>query len=120
MALCRPSPVTMQSIALYSLSRCVEQSGGLYRGWSPTCFCRMSNYAYFGSYAVFKSAFTPEGHTGPLPLLSNVAAGGCAGITYWLSCYPVRWGENDVLAHTMISSLLVLRRTELVPMRKIQ
>ena len=23
---------------------------GLYRGWLPVCLCRMSNYAYFGSY----------------------------------------------------------------------
>lgn len=28
--------------------------GGLYRGWTLTALCRMSNYAYFGPYEYFR------------------------------------------------------------------
>jgi solute carrier family 25 (mitochondrial carnitine/acylcarnitine transporter), member 20/29 len=61
---------------------------GLYRGWSAVAFCRMSNYAYFGTYVYFRDVFTPEGHVGRLPIWNNVAAGALAGIMHCLACYP--------------------------------
>lgn len=60
---------------------------GLFRGWLPTCLCRMSNYSYFGGYAYFRKVFNPEG--GKMGLVSSVGAGGAAGVCYWLSCYPM-------------------------------
>ena len=67
---------------------------GIYRGWAPVCFSRMSNYAYFGSYFFIskklESLVQKEGEPkGPLPPWAAVVAGGCSGIFYWLSCYPM-------------------------------
>ena len=74
---------------------------GIYRGWLPVCFSRMSNYAYFGSYA-FISAQTrsffniPKGEK--LPFLASLFAGGTAGFMYWLSCYPMDVVKNRMMA----------------------
>ena len=70
---------------------------GIYRGWLPCAFTRMSNYAYFGSYAYIKSWMTPEGG-GKLNMSASVIAGGLAGISYWLSCYPFDVVKNRMMA----------------------
>lgn len=65
---------------------------GLYRGWLCTVYCRMSNWAYFGGYAFFKN-YLMQGREGRSQL-REVAAGGAAGITYWLTCYPIDLVKN--------------------------
>lgn len=65
---------------------------GLYRGWLPVCLCRMSNYAYFGSYTAISGAIgdrvgVKKGEK--LPVGAALLAGGSAGFCYWLSCYPI-------------------------------
>jgi len=76
---------------------------GLYRGWVPVCLCRMSNYAYFGSYA-YISAMLAEWVHGedfkgkPLPLSAAILAGGLTGFCYWLSCYPMDVIKNRIQA----------------------
>jgi solute carrier family 25 carnitine/acylcarnitine transporter 20/29 len=75
---------------------------GLYRGFSAVAFCRMSNYAYFGAYELYKQTFLRfQANSSNSPKHSNNAgstklspglsmcAGGLAGISYWFSCYPV-------------------------------
>lgn len=67
---------------------------GLYAGWVTTVLCRMSNYAYFGTYAVMSKLLNPEG--GKMGLGTAVMAGSVTGVAYWLSCYPL-----DVLKNRM-------------------
>eukprot|EP00808_Paulinella_micropora_P027516 g76614.t1 len=64
---------------------------GLYRGFVPVMFCRMSNYSYFGSYAFFSNAFAHTDDQGRQTTSkpATIVSGGLAGITYWLSCYPL-------------------------------
>lgn len=85
---------------------------GLYRGFLPVVFCRMSNYAYFGAYEMWKqvyarvvpSAATPASTGGGSQIAQKptkaaaVFSGGMAGISYWLSCYPM-----DVIKARMMS-----------------
>jgi len=61
--------------------------------------CRMSNWAYFGSYELFKTSLMPRGD-GPkkLSLGASVLAGGLAGSCYWLSCYPIDVIKNRIQA----------------------
>jgi len=75
---------------------------GIYRGWLPVAFSRMSNYSYFGSYAYIsatvRSQFNiPKGEK--LPFLASLFAGGMAGFMYWLSCYPM-----DVIKNRMMTA----------------
>jgi solute carrier family 25 (mitochondrial carnitine/acylcarnitine transporter), member 20/29 len=75
---------------------------GLYRGFAPTVFCRMSNYAYFGGYALMMrllGAIDENGNRRKLSLGSAVLSGGGAGVFYWLSCYPM-----DVVKNRMQST----------------
>lgn len=78
---------------------------GLYRGLLPVMFCRMSNYAYFGAYEMWKgvyarfmqpptvaAALAPGARAAPVPAskptkAAAVFSGGMAGICYWFSCY---------------------------------
>ena len=56
------------------------------------CLCRMSNYAYFGSYAFISSKISAMVGKKPgekLPVAASLVAGGSAGICYWLACYPI-------------------------------
>lgn len=76
---------------------------GIYRGWIPVCFSRMSNYSYFGSYALISASLADltrvEGQpAGPLPPWAAVIAGGSAGVCYWLSCYPMDVIKNRIMA----------------------
>jgi solute carrier family 25 carnitine/acylcarnitine transporter 20/29 len=84
---------------------------GIYRGWVPVCFSRMSNYAYFGSYFFISQKLgdmvanedgedkpMPTKKRGPLPPWAAVIAGGCSGICYWLSCYPMDVVKNKIMA----------------------
>ena len=76
---------------------------GIYRGWLPVCLSRMSNYSYFGSYAFISGALAnavrEEGQPdAPLPPWAAVAAGGSAGVCYWLSCYPIDVVKNRIMA----------------------
>eukprot|EP00049_Salpingoeca_infusionum_P004686 m.82338 g.82338 ORF g.82338 m.82338 type:complete len:302 (+) comp12685_c0_seq3:225-1130(+) len=76
----------------------------LYAGWVPTALCRMSNYAYFGSYALIKQSLAkiapPSASVqGSFSnLLLSVCGGGLAGICYWLSCYPLDVIKNRMQA----------------------
>jgi solute carrier family 25 carnitine/acylcarnitine transporter 20/29 len=52
----------------------------------------MSNWSYFGGYEYFRQMFTPknaDGSYGRPTLMSASLCGGMAGISYWLSCYPM-------------------------------
>eukprot|EP01089_Gocevia_fonbrunei_P015409 TRINITY_DN4505_c0_g4_i2.p1 TRINITY_DN4505_c0_g4~~TRINITY_DN4505_c0_g4_i2.p1 ORF type:complete len:184 (+),score=39.50 TRINITY_DN4505_c0_g4_i2:587-1138(+) len=69
---------------------------GVYRGWAPTMFCRMCNFAYFGPYEFFRRKL--GGEAGKLSLGASVVAGGCTGICYWLSCYPMDVIKNKIQA----------------------
>jgi solute carrier family 25 carnitine/acylcarnitine transporter 20/29 len=62
---------------------------GLYNGWTCVAFCRLSNYAYFGSYEIFKNFFQSKHKDKTLSSLELITCGGLAGISYWFSCYPV-------------------------------
>lgn len=64
---------------------------GIFRGWLPTCLCRMSNYSYFGGYAFISTSIRktfdiPKSEKLPIP--ASLFAGGMAGFLFWLSCYP--------------------------------
>jgi solute carrier family 25 carnitine/acylcarnitine transporter 20/29 len=76
---------------------------GIYRGWLPVCLCRMSNYSYFGSYAVISSSvarMVRDDHTEgeKLPFIASFIAGGASGICFWLSCYPIDVVKNKIQA----------------------
>jgi hypothetical protein len=79
---------------------------GLYRGWVPTCLCRMSNYAYFGPYEYMKRKIAAK-QTGTPTLTykmgTSVLAGATAGLCYWLSCYPMDVIKNRILAAPDVS-----------------
>jgi solute carrier family 25 carnitine/acylcarnitine transporter 20/29 len=79
---------------------------GLYRGWVPTCLCRMSNYAYFGPYEYMKRKIAAK-QTGTPTLAykmgTSVLAGATAGLCYWLSCYPMDVIKNRILAAPDVS-----------------
>jgi len=75
----------------------VLQTGGiraLYAGWVPTIFHRGSNWAYFGGYEVMKRFLTPPGSEAKLSPFASIAAGACAGTSFWLSCYPIDVVKN--------------------------
>lgn len=92
---------------------------GLYRGWVPTCLSRMSNYAYFGPYEYFRRSFgmnrNDEAQKSLLQsMAASIAAGGMAGICYWISCYPIDVMKNRIqvhvdvfLIHAMVQSCVV-------------
>jgi solute carrier family 25 carnitine/acylcarnitine transporter 20/29 len=69
---------------------------GLFRGWAPTAFCRMSNYSYFGAYAYFCHLLNP-GQTRKMSFFESIMAGGGAGIAYWFSCYPFDVVKNKMM-----------------------
>eukprot|EP00039_Didymoeca_costata_P030030 m.27606 g.27606 ORF g.27606 m.27606 type:complete len:298 (+) comp7911_c0_seq4:125-1018(+) len=79
---------------------------GIYRGWLPVALCRMSNYSYFGSYLFISSKLKEElcksedleEKDKPLPFAAALAAGGCSGFVYWLSCYPIDVVKNRIQA----------------------
>lgn len=76
---------------------------GIYRGWLPVCLCRMSNYSYFGSYAVISASLAQmfrgdSADDGKLPFAASFIAGGASGICYWLSCYPIDVVKNKMQA----------------------
>jgi solute carrier family 25 carnitine/acylcarnitine transporter 20/29 len=57
----------------------------LFHGYSATAAARACNFAYFGGYAAARD--TLARHTDSATL-RTLAAGGFAGITYWLAAYP--------------------------------
>jgi hypothetical protein len=106
-----------------ALRRTVAGVLGLYRGFLPVMFCRMSNYAYFGAYEVWKGVYAQfiqpsssgasAGGVGQKPTkVAAIFAGGMSGISYWLSCYPldvVKVGitlTHSCLAHPMGAVML--------------
>mmetsp|Transcript_1496 Transcript_1496/g.4524 ORF Transcript_1496/g.4524 Transcript_1496/m.4524 type:complete len:239 (-) Transcript_1496:82-798(-) len=63
---------------------------GLYRGWTMTALCRMSNYAYFGPYEFFRSKFgmtsgSSEGRSILQSMGITVLCGSLTGVCYWFS-----------------------------------
>jgi solute carrier family 25 carnitine/acylcarnitine transporter 20/29 len=68
----------------------------LYAGWVPTIFHRGSNWSYFGAYEAARRFLTPAGKEGKLTPLASLLAGGIAGTSFWLSCYPI-----DVIKNRM-------------------
>ena len=70
---------------------------GIYRGWVPTAFCRMSNYAYFGTYEWMRRYLSGDSSQ-KLTLGPSMVAGGSAGVAYWLSCYPMDVIKNRIMA----------------------
>ena len=72
---------------------------GLYRGFLPVMFCRMSNYAYFGAYEFWKGVYARAMPGQAAVVAANgtnkptkgaaVFSGGMAGFCYWFSCYPM-------------------------------
>ena len=75
---------------------------GLYRGWLMTVYCRMSNWAYFGGYAAVQGWLAAHGGEGRSARFNSVAAGGGAGVAYWLTCFPADVVKNRM--QTMPSS----------------
>jgi solute carrier family 25 carnitine/acylcarnitine transporter 20/29 len=73
---------------------------GLYRGWMATAFCRMSNWAYFGSYAYISKIVNPSGEK---TMATSVLSGGLAGVCYWFSCYPMVVVKNRMQASSLQS-----------------
>jgi len=71
---------------------------GIYRGWTAVALCRMSNYSYFGSYALISSWFSDKQTDKPLPFSAAIMAGGLSGCCYWLSCYPLDVIKNRIQA----------------------
>lgn len=85
---------------------------GIYRGWFAVALCRMSNYAYFGGYALMQSILIPRFGTGPtgkdLPLWASLAGGSMAGVCYWLSCYPLDVIKARIQANPSASTVSFL------------
>ena len=76
---------------------------GIYRGWLPVVLSRMSNYSYFGGQVFFSGMIAGmvgvNVETGEkLPIGYSLISGGCAGCTYWLSCYPFDVVKNRMMA----------------------
>ena len=74
---------------------------GVYRGYFATIICRMSNYAYFGPYELFRRKLAGTNSSGGQKKLSmgaTVLAGAGAGICYWLACYPMDVVKNKIQA----------------------
>ncbi len=64
---------------------------GVYQGLGITFFRDIGgNCFYFGVYEYLKRQLTEEGQSvSKLPAHKLLLAGGCAGICYWLSIYPI-------------------------------
>ena len=70
---------------------------GIYRGHMLVTACRMSNWSYFGGYALAShyliSSSSSNGNNGADDKVRRAAttllAGSFAGVSYWLSCYPL-------------------------------
>mmetsp|Transcript_16621 Transcript_16621/g.51978 ORF Transcript_16621/g.51978 Transcript_16621/m.51978 type:complete len:310 (-) Transcript_16621:1767-2696(-) len=79
----------------------------LFHGYSATAAARACNFAYFGGYAAARD--TLARHTDSATL-RTLAAGGFAGITYWLAAYPFDVVKNrmqgDNLAAPRYRSML--------------
>ena len=76
---------------------------GLYRGWTMSALCRMSNYAYFGPYELFRRQFgmssgSSEGRTLLESLAASVLCGSLTGACYWSACYPFDVVKNRIMA----------------------
>jgi len=106
-----PSPAPLYTGPRSCVSYVLRTQGflGIYRGFLPVMFCRMSNYAYFGAYEFWKTVYARyiqpggvvgrSGSNGAVPTkVAAVFSGGMAGITYWFSCFPM-----DVVKARMMS-----------------
>lgn len=76
---------------------------GLYRGWTMTALCRMSNYAYFGPYELLRKQFgMTSGSSGGRSMLQSlgvsVLCGSLTGVCYWTCCYPFDVVKNRIQA----------------------
>ena len=58
----------------------------------------MSNYSYFGTYEYMRRRLSGDESGKKLTLGASVAAGGTAGVAYWLSCYPMDVIKNRIMA----------------------
>lgn len=102
--------------------RQLGMANGIYRGWLPVCLCRMSNYAYFGSYAFISSRLTElvnadeRDKNKPLPMWAALVAGGSAGFCYWLSCYPIDVVKNKIQASPDTKVTLCLYVSPKIPL----
>ena len=99
----------------YGVLQCVKdvvrENGirhGIYRGWTATAFCRMSNYAYFGSYAAISKMVNPSGQKSTS---RSLLSGGLAGVCYWFSCYPMVVVKNKMQASSASSPAAHFRLT---------
>ena len=70
--------------------------GGIYRGHLLVTACRMSNWSYFGGYALANQYLVPSNGAGGgngddkgRRAAATLLAGSFAGVSYWLSCYPL-------------------------------
>eukprot|EP00667_Euglena_gracilis_P015608 EG_transcript_16245 len=76
--------------------------GGLYRGWTLTALCRMSNYAYFGPYEYFRKQFgmtsgSSANRSLAQSLTASVLCGSASGVCYWSCCYPLDVIKNRIM-----------------------
>ena len=68
---------------------------GIYRGNTLVMACRMSNWSYFGGYALANqylvSNMSGKDNTDDKVgrSIATLMAGSFAGVSYWLSCYPL-------------------------------
>ena len=69
---------------------------GLYRGWVPTALCRMTNWAYFGPYALVSQKLNPDGKKATIG--TAVLAGSSAGVCYWSVVFPLAVIKNRIQA----------------------
>jgi len=75
---------------------------GLFRGWTLTALCRMSNYAYFGPYELTRRRLgMATGSAADCSIWRSLAAavvcGSAAGVSYWTSCYPLDLIKNRIM-----------------------
>lgn len=65
---------------------------GLYQGAVATLYREVpGTVAWCGTYDVLrgKMSASPEAAAAPLPLMKSMLAGGCSGIAFWTTVYPV-------------------------------
>lgn len=95
--LCLQAPTTLETLKSIAASP-KGLVRGLYRGLWPTALCRMSNYAYFGSYHLIRQLTETDVPRSKAATLGvTVLSGGATGICYWLFAYQFDVIKNRIM-----------------------